>query len=282
MFFFFECCVLSCRGLCDELITRPEESYWMYRVVYDQKPQEWGGHGQRWAAAPPGGGGEVRRTTCYLDLWKLFLFVVRNLYPFLVWTLLPSYCKCIGLLLHLITLNHTHTHTHTHTIGLLWTRDQPDAETSTWQQTTYRRDRHACPGRNSNPQSQQAWGPKTYALDRAATGIGYLWEIRNINAPFGQSVELFCCQTRADTVTALLERVKQSAGLNTSSYSVSVVTGLRWCLEMFDIKVLSRYWWKQHVSKPQVYLFNSALSLYLWRQTYRRRVISNLSQLRWN
>ena len=28
-----ECCVLSCRGLCDELITRPEESYRMWCVV---------------------------------------------------------------------------------------------------------------------------------------------------------------------------------------------------------------------------------------------------------
>ena len=28
-----ECCVLSGRGLCDGLITRPEESYRMWRVV---------------------------------------------------------------------------------------------------------------------------------------------------------------------------------------------------------------------------------------------------------
>ena len=30
---FFECCVLSGRGLCDGLITRPEESYRLWRVV---------------------------------------------------------------------------------------------------------------------------------------------------------------------------------------------------------------------------------------------------------
>ena len=29
----FECCVLSGRGLCDELITRPEESYRLWRVA---------------------------------------------------------------------------------------------------------------------------------------------------------------------------------------------------------------------------------------------------------
>jgi hypothetical protein len=27
------CCVLLSRGLCDELITRPEESYLLWRVV---------------------------------------------------------------------------------------------------------------------------------------------------------------------------------------------------------------------------------------------------------
>jgi len=33
MFVCCECCVLSGRGLCDELITRPEESYRLGRVV---------------------------------------------------------------------------------------------------------------------------------------------------------------------------------------------------------------------------------------------------------
>ena len=33
MFVCGECCVLSGRGLCDELISRPEESYWLCSVV---------------------------------------------------------------------------------------------------------------------------------------------------------------------------------------------------------------------------------------------------------
>jgi len=33
MFVCCECCVLSGRGLCDEQITRPEESYRLWRVV---------------------------------------------------------------------------------------------------------------------------------------------------------------------------------------------------------------------------------------------------------
>jgi hypothetical protein len=35
MFVCCECCVLSGRGLCDELITRSEESYWLWCVVCD-------------------------------------------------------------------------------------------------------------------------------------------------------------------------------------------------------------------------------------------------------
>jgi len=41
MFFCCECCVLSGRGLCDVLITRPEESYQLWRVVVcDQEISE--------------------------------------------------------------------------------------------------------------------------------------------------------------------------------------------------------------------------------------------------
>jgi hypothetical protein len=39
--------------------------------------------------------------------------------------------------------------------GLLWTSDQPVADTSTWQHTT---DKHPCPRWDSNPWSQQASG----------------------------------------------------------------------------------------------------------------------------
>ena len=47
-----------------------------------------------------------------------------------------------------------------HSVGLLWTSDQLDAETSTWQLITLTRDRHPCCQRDSNPQSQQASGPR--------------------------------------------------------------------------------------------------------------------------
>jgi len=61
-----------------------------------------------------------------------------------------------------------------HSVGFLWTSDQPDTETSTWQHTALTTDRHPCPRGDSNtiPASEQ---PQIHALDRATTGIGY-WE----------------------------------------------------------------------------------------------------------
>jgi len=59
-----------------------------------------------------------------------------------------------------------------HSVGFLWTSDQSVAETSTWQHTALTTDRHPCPGWDSNPQSQQASGGVTYALELAATRTG--------------------------------------------------------------------------------------------------------------
>jgi len=50
--------------------------------------------------------------------------------------------------------------------------DQPVAETSTCQHTTLTIDRHPCPRRDSNPQSQQASSHRTKPLERTVTGIG--------------------------------------------------------------------------------------------------------------
>jgi hypothetical protein len=43
-----------------------------------------------------------------------------------------------------------------HSVGLLWTGDKPDTETSYLK--THSRDRHPCLGWDSNPQSQQESG----------------------------------------------------------------------------------------------------------------------------
>jgi hypothetical protein len=54
-----ECCVLSGRGHCDELITRPEESYrvWcVYKVwSWSLEKKKWGGLGPQGAVEPLGG-----------------------------------------------------------------------------------------------------------------------------------------------------------------------------------------------------------------------------------
>jgi hypothetical protein len=61
----------------------------------------------------------------------------------------------------LVIIEASRSHSDTpHSVWLLWTSDQPDAETATWQHTTLTRDRHPCPRRCSNPQSQQANGSR--------------------------------------------------------------------------------------------------------------------------
>ena len=60
-----------------------------------------------------------------------------------------------GLLIIEASLSHSDT---PHSVGHLWTSDRSDAKTSTRQHTTLTTDRHPCPQRDSNPQSQQASG----------------------------------------------------------------------------------------------------------------------------
>jgi hypothetical protein len=65
----------------------------------------------------------------------------------------------VGQDLHMIEDSWSHSDT-PHSVGLPWTSDLPVAETSTWQHTTLKKDRHPSPWRNSKPQSQQASGQK--------------------------------------------------------------------------------------------------------------------------
>jgi hypothetical protein len=64
----------------------------------------------------------------------------------------------VGQDLLLVEVSRSHSDT-PHSLGLLWTSDQPVAETSTRQHTTLTRDRHPCLRRDSNTQFQQATGP---------------------------------------------------------------------------------------------------------------------------
>ena len=54
----------------------------------------------------------------------------------------------------LLTIEASRSHSDTpHSVGLPWMSDQPVAETSIWQHTTFTRDKYPCPRRDSNSQS---------------------------------------------------------------------------------------------------------------------------------
>jgi hypothetical protein len=77
------------------------------------------------------------------------------------------------------SLQRIHNHSDApHLVGLLWTSDQPDAETSTWQHTTLKTDIQAFGGiRSQIPASERS---QNYTLDRAASGIGLSVYCRHI------------------------------------------------------------------------------------------------------
>jgi len=78
-----------------------------------------------------------------------------RIYFFNGWTALVS----IGILSFEVPRSHSDT---SHSVGLFWTSDQPDAETSTWQHTPLTTDRHPCPLRDSkpNPSKRAAADPR--------------------------------------------------------------------------------------------------------------------------
>jgi hypothetical protein len=67
-----------------------------------------------------------------------------------------------------------HTHSDTpHSVGLLWTRDRPVTEASTWQHNIHKR-QTSIPTARFEPAIPASERPQTYALDSAAIGIGSL------------------------------------------------------------------------------------------------------------
>jgi len=65
-----------------------------------------------------------------------------------------------GQVLFIVQLSKSHSDA-PHSVRLLWTSDQPIAETSTWQHTTITRDRNPCLGgiRTRNPRKRVAEDP---------------------------------------------------------------------------------------------------------------------------
>jgi hypothetical protein len=83
-----------------------------------------------------------------------------------------------GLDLLIIEASRSHSDT-LHSVGLLWTSDQSNAGTSTWQHTTLTTDRHPCPRRDSNPQSQQASGRRLKVLWHITSSQALAYFCRN-------------------------------------------------------------------------------------------------------
>jgi hypothetical protein len=73
-----------------------------------------------------------------------------------------------GLLIFQASRSHSDT---AQSVGLIWTSDQPDAETSTWQNTTHNRQTYMPPA-GFEPTIPAGERSQTHILDRAATGIG--------------------------------------------------------------------------------------------------------------
>ena len=163
-----------------------------------------------------------------------------------------------------ITLSYT-----PHSVGLLRTSDQLHAETSTWQHTTLKRDRHLCPRRDSNPQSQQASGcrptPQTSRLLGSAKASFTKLQLSYTGA-------LFCLTTR---IHFIFRPFRMTAGIavipvcresgSTCFISVSSVK-IRFLLNMFKADTENVFASdRRHVSRP-------TNTLYIARRVFVARI----------
>ena len=115
----YDCCVLSGSGLCDELITRPEESYLIWGVGECDLETSW--MRRPW----PTGGGAVAPKTNGLDYWRATSHTYIHTYVrtyvrmyFLITLYIHTYIHaCMYVCMHfLITLYiHTYIYTYIHT-----------------------------------------------------------------------------------------------------------------------------------------------------------------------
>jgi hypothetical protein len=77
----------------------------------------------------------------------------------------------LGQGLFIIEASRSHSDT-PHSVGFLWTRDRPDAETSTCTTHDTHKRQTSMPPTGFEPAIPASERPQTHALDRAATGIG--------------------------------------------------------------------------------------------------------------
>jgi hypothetical protein len=77
----------------------------------------------------------------------------------------------VSLVLLIVKISRSHSDTQ-HSVGLLWTCDQPVAETSTWQHITLYKRLTSMPKAEFEPQILARELPQDHPLHRADTGIG--------------------------------------------------------------------------------------------------------------
>ena len=108
---------------------------------------------------------EVSWPKFYVSVWSWLLI----LYTVCFWRdRPPPHPVGQGLLIHEFSRSHNDA---PQLVGLLWTNDQPVAETSTWQ-TIFTRDKTSIPRVGFESTISAGERPQTYALDRAATETG--------------------------------------------------------------------------------------------------------------
>jgi hypothetical protein len=125
-----------------------------------------------------------------------------------------------------------------HSVGLLWTSDQPDEETATWQHTTLTGNRNPCPGgiRTRNPSKRVAaephlrpWGHWDWLSFKSAnTSSGYhrqykknclniRWEgkqrfiVAKLNR-LGEMVTILVCLAAQDISTSISTSISRCWG----------------------------------------------------------------------
>ena len=152
-----ECCLLSGRGLCDGLITRPEESYQLWCVVVCDLETAW--KRRPW----PTGGCFVRKRRFHYILWRTFWY--KFIYLFIV---VLGANAGHGIPIHEVSRSYSDL---PHSVGLLWTSDQFVAETSPWQHTALRalkqRSMHTA---GFEPTISAGERPQHHASDRTPLG----------------------------------------------------------------------------------------------------------------
>jgi hypothetical protein len=104
---------------------------------------------------------EVSHALLFKILLVCWTFLMRCIY------FVMAQKRLVGQRFLIVEVSRLHSDAPLNSVGLIWTSDQPVAETSTWQHTTLTTDRHALAV--AMPASER---PQNHAWDRAVTGFG--------------------------------------------------------------------------------------------------------------